>query len=325
LRPERYEVMRDLEPVVESLLPSLRPVDACWQPSDFLPRTGSPTWREEIEALREDASRLSDAMLVVLVGNVVTEEGLPLYLAELNRFHGEVDDSGTATDAWARWNRGWTAEEKRHGDLTRAYVYLSGRVDLKSVEATVQHLLRAGFDTRSEGDPYRGLAYASFQEHATKIAWSQLGKAAGAVGSSQLHRICGVVAADEARHERVYVSLLREVVKRDPEGAVESLVETLGRAIVMPARAMTDGHDRRLFAHFAEVGQRLGVYTIEDYVENLEQLITVLGLEVLSLSGEAAEARDRICELPARQRALYEMAARPSKPVPFRWIHDRSA
>ncbi len=30
--------------------------------------------------------------------------------------------------AWAQWSRGWTAEEKRHGDVTRTYLYLSGRL-----------------------------------------------------------------------------------------------------------------------------------------------------------------------------------------------------
>src|SRR5688572_14758555 len=293
--------MGDLLPLVERLLPSLRPVEQCWQPSDLLPDTGSESWHEEIAALREEAALLTDELLVILVGNVVTEEALPSYQTALNRFGGMTDTTGTDAHAWARWSRGWTAEEKRHGDVTRTYLYLSGRVDLESVERTVQHLLRNGFDTRAGGDPYKGLAYASFQEHATKTAWNQLGALVGDLGASRLHRICGVVAADEARHERVYAALLREAVRRDPSEVLVAVAETLCSSIVMPARTMTDGRDRNLFGHFADVGHRVGVYTLADYAANMTQLVSLLDLEHLGdLTGPAAEARDSICGMPAR-------------------------
>lgn len=319
--------MGDLLPVVERLLPSLRPVEQCWQPSDLLPDTTSENWHEEITALREEAARLTDELLVILVGNVVTEEALPSYQTALNRFGGMTDTTGTDTHAWARWSRGWTAEEKRHGDVTRTYLYLSGRVDLETVERTVQHLLRNGFDTRADGCPYKGLAYASFQEHATKTSWNQLGTLVGELGAKQLHKICGLVAADEARHERVYAALLREVVERDPSEAVLAVEATLCRSIVMPARTMTDGRDRNLFGHFADVGQRVGVYTLADYADNMAQLVASLDLTRLSgLTPAAEEARDAICGLPARFRALAEeREARPVRPVPFNWIYGRTA
>jgi acyl-[acyl-carrier-protein] desaturase len=319
--------MVDLEPTVRQLLPQLRPVADCWQPSDFLPDLTAEGWQDGVQALRRDAAGLSDEVLVVLVGNIVTEEALPSYQTALNRFAGMTDATGTEPHAWAQWSRGWTAEEKRHGDVTRAYLMLSGRVCLRTVEVTVQHLLRNGFDTCAEGDPYRGLAYASFQEHATKTSWNQLGKICGEQGAPLLHRICGVVAADEARHERVYAALLREVVLRDPDGALEALDATLCRSIVMPARTMHDGHDGRLFTHFADVGQRIGVYGLRDYAANMDQLIATLGVtSLVGLSGEAERAREAICALPARFRALAEeREARPARPVAFRWIHDRSA
>lgn len=323
----RLALLRDLEPVLAGFLDRMPSVDACWQPSDLLPKTAGEGWREETEALRQEASRLTDEMLVVLIGNIVTEEALPSYQTALNRFGGWTDRTGTETHAWARWSRWWTAEEKRHGDVTRGYLFLSGRVDLKAVERTIQHLLRNGFDTRAEGDPYRGLSYASFQEHATKTCWSQLGTVVRGVGAPLLHRICGLVAADEARHERVYSSMLREVVRRDPAGAMTSIHETLGHSIIMPARTMTDGSDAQLFAHFSAVGHRLGVYTLADYAANLRQLIETLELTTLTgLTGEAARARDAVCELPARFDSLAaERARAPIRPVRFRWIHDRSA
>lgn len=324
---ERIAVMRDLEPVVEAQMPLLRPVADCWQPSDLLPRMGSDAWRDDLDALRAEAAALTDEMLVVLVGNVVTEEALPSYLAALNRCGGTTDATGCDDHPWARWARMWTAEEKRHGDVTRTYLYLSGRVDMQAVEWTVQHLLRNGFDNKANGCPYRGLAYASFQEHATKRSWNQLGQLAGGVGGATLHRICGLVAADEARHERAYATVMTAVVERDPAGALEALEDTLGHPVAMPAKTMTDGHDRRLFGHFADVGQRIGVYTLSDYADNLEQLIATLGLaDLKALPPEAEAARDAVCSLPARHRALAdERREQPVRPVPFRWLHGRRA
>ena len=324
---ERLAALQELEPFLEGLLPNLRSVEDCWQPSDFLPALGATAWRDQVETLRAEAANLTDEMIIVLVGNVVTEEALPSYLAALNRFTGMADKTGTDTHAWAQWSRLWTAEEKRHGDLTRTYLYLTGRANMKAVERTVQHLLRNGFDTKAEGDPYRGIGYAAFQEHATKRSWNQLGQLAGSVGAPLLHKICGVVASDEARHERVYVGLLREAVRRDPVGALEALEATLCGGIVMPARSMTDGRDHRLFGRFAEVAHRIGVFTLADYAESLAQLVDALGLAALTgLPAEAQRARDAICGLPEehRKRAL-GTTAKVSRPAPFSWIFDRRA
>ncbi len=164
--PEHMAMMVTLEPKVRELLPQLRPTADCWQPSDFLPDLAREDWHDRVAELRSDAEVLSDEILVVLVGNIVTEEALPSYQTALNRFAGMTDTTGTDDNAWAQWSRGWTAEEKRHGDVTRAYLLLSGRVEMRSVEVTVQNLLRNGFDTRADGDPYRGLAYLSTQQHA---------------------------------------------------------------------------------------------------------------------------------------------------------------
>jgi hypothetical protein len=45
---------------------------------------------------------------------------------------------------WTVWTQAWTAEEIRHGDLLKTYLYLSGRVDMLMIEKTVQYLIGAG-------------------------------------------------------------------------------------------------------------------------------------------------------------------------------------
>lgn len=320
----RLQILHDLLPLVGELLPTLKTVEDSWQPSDFLPDFGAEGWREDLDNLREEAAALTDAMLVVLVGNIVTEEALPSYQVALNRL-GVPDQTGVDSHEWARWSRGWTAEEKRHGDVTRAYLYLSGRVDMRSVERTIQYLIRNGFAMGDEGDPFRGVAYASIQEHATKTSWRQLGNIVRKEGARRLHQMCGLIAADEARHERVYRKVMAGILEADPQGALEALNETLG-VVTMPAKHMSDGVTRQLFQKFTEVGARLGVYGMRDYAENVEGFIKDLDLETrCGLVGDANRYRDNICGLPSRyRRAADAMERSRSRPMAFQWIHGRS-
>ena len=128
--PEHQEVIRAIEPAVAEHLRLLVPLDRAWQPTDYLPDLETVSWRGEVERFRTAAEAISDELLVVLVGDMVTEEALPSYSVALN---GLVkDDEGTGSAPWARWLRGWTAEENRHGDLLNAYLRLTGRVDMRA-------------------------------------------------------------------------------------------------------------------------------------------------------------------------------------------------
>ena len=132
-------------------------------------------WEEEVAELRKQAACVSDDVLVVLVGDMVTEEALPTYQPLLNTFEGCDDPTGDTHTAWARWSRGWTSEENRHGDLLNKYLYLGGRCDMRSIEVTIQHLITNGFNPQAEKDPYRGFVYTSFQERATKVSHMNVG------------------------------------------------------------------------------------------------------------------------------------------------------
>ena len=81
-----------------------------------------------------------------------------------------------------------------------------------------------------------------------------------------------------------------------------------------------------LFQHFADVGQRIGVYGLRDYANNVEGFIGELELEQLGgLDGDAAQHRDEICALPGRYRAQAGILDRKrARPVAFGWIHGRA-
>ena len=170
--------------------------------ADFVPDFSKESWEEDLKDFRRQSEGITDEMLVVLIGDMVTEEALPTYQTLLNTFEGADDPTGVSQNPWSKWSRKWTSEENRHGDLLNRYLYLTGRCDMRAIEVTIQRLITSGFNAGANKDPYRGFIYTSFQERATKISHGNVGKIAKKQGDSNLARICATIAGDEARHEK---------------------------------------------------------------------------------------------------------------------------
>jgi acyl-[acyl-carrier-protein] desaturase len=317
-------VIEGLQDHVAGHLGLLTPVERIWQPTDYLPDLTAEDWSEQLARFREAAQRLPDELLVVLVGNMVTEEALPNYAISLE--HIVKDPTGTTDTPWARWLRGWTAEENRHGDLLNAYLRLSGRVDMRAVERTIHHLISNGFSPGNEGDDHAGLIYAAFQERATRLTHGNLARLAFSHGEENLATICQKIAADETRHEVFYTKIVAELFERDPEATLFAYRSMLRRLIAMPGSRMTDGTDQSLFDHYAAVAQRTGVYTTADYASIIRHLNSSWGLECRSFKGKAARAQDYLCRQPERYENLAaEIEGRLAEqgPVPFSWVHGQ--
>ncbi|BAT82195.1 Stearoyl-[acyl-carrier-protein] 9-desaturase [Vigna angularis] len=332
LPPEKLEVFRSLEGwASKCVLPLLKPVEKSWQPGNFVPDPSLPfeEFMDEVKALRDRTKELSDEYFLVLVGDMITEEALPTYQTIMNSLDGVKDESGTSSSPWAVWNRAWSAEENRHGDLLRTYLYLSGRVNMKMIEKTIHYLIAAGMDAGFENNPYLGYVYTSFQERATFVSHGNTAKLAKDGGDPVLARICGTIAADEKRHERAYSRIVEKLLEVDPTGVMVAVGTMLEKRITMPAHLMYDGEDPRLFEHYAAVAQRVGVYTVNDYADILEFLIERWRLEkVEGLTGEGKRAQDYVCGLAPRIRKLQERAeerARKMKPrsMKFSWIFHK--
>lgn len=320
----QFEVVKSMEPfVAEHLSSLLKSVDENWQPTDLLPDMTAENWREQITEFRKRAKTLTDEVLVVLVGDMVTEEALPSYQTWLNRFDGIKDVTGDSDSPWARWSRGWTSEENRHGDLLNKYLYLTGRVDMRSVETTVQHLITNGFNTNSGNDPYLGFIYTSFQERATKISHRNVGILAKRCGDEHLHKICGLIAGDEARHEKAYKLFMSKIFEIDPGNAVRAFASMMKNKVTMPASLMTDGKDTDLFSKFSNVAQKIGVYTARDYASIISALVEEWKIETLTgLSDSTAKAQDYLCGLSVRYEKLADRI-KIGGSSKFSWIFDR--
>lgn len=284
-----------------------------------------------MKELRKAAEGVSDELMVVLVGDMVTEEALPTYQTLLNTFEGCDDPTGVSQGGWARWSRGWTSEENRHGDLLNKYLYLTGKCDMRAIEVTIQHLITNGFNPDARKDPYRGFVYTSFQERATKVSHGNVGRLARQEGDSRLGRICAKIAGDEARHERAYQMFSKEILARDPNGLLAVFADMMKGQISMPAEQMTDGNDPLLYESFSAVAQKLGVYTAIDYADIIDHLVKEWDLEhVEGLSSQGEKDRDYICNLPRRYKKLAERSMNKKKKdeeeealKSFSWIYNR--
>ncbi|XP_010463682.1 PREDICTED: stearoyl-[acyl-carrier-protein] 9-desaturase 5, chloroplastic-like [Camelina sativa] len=328
--PEKLEIFKSLEGWAdETLLTYLKPVEKSWQPTDFLPEPESEGFYDQVKELRERCKELPDDYFVVLVGDMITEEALPTYQTMLNTLDGVRDETGASPTPWAIWTRAWTAEENRHGDLLNKYLYLSGRVDMRQIEKTIQYLIGSGMDPKTENNPYLGFIYTSFQERATFISHGNTARLAKDRGDLKLAQICGTIAADEKRHETAYTKIVEKLFEIDADGTILGLADMMKKKISMPAHLMYDGQDDNLFEHFSTVAQRLGIYTAKDYADILEFLVERWNVETLSgLSSEGHRAQDFVCGLPTRIRKIEERAQgrakEASKNIPFSWIFGRN-
>ncbi|MBL1278695.1 MAG: acyl-ACP desaturase [Fluviicola sp.] len=317
----RLEVMQYIEQSMESLLTKyLKKPEDNWQPADLLPDARDESFIEEVTELQELAQEMSYDLFAVLIGDTITEEALPTYEAWLMDIEGVDSKSKTG---WSQWVRAWTAEENRHGDLLNRYLYLSGRVNMKELEISTQYLLTDGFDLQTARDPYKSFIYTSFQETATNISHRRVASLAKKSGNDRLAKMCGVIAADEARHANAYQHFVQRIFDVDPSEMMIAFEDMMKKKIVMPAHFLreTGGEIGDLFKHFSDAAQRTMVYTTKDYIEILDKLLIKWDIENMTdLSGSAEKARDYLMNLPNRLCRISERIVIPEKMYEFKWF-----
>lgn len=310
-------IEKDIDTFVDEYL---IPIDTIWQPSDYLPNSEAESFFDEVKELREIAKSLPYDFWVVLVGDTITEEALPTYESWLMTVEGidQVHENG-----WSKWVRNWTSEENRHGDMLNKYLYLSGRVNMREVEVTTQHLLADGFDIGTGADPYKNFVYTSFQELATYISHNRVSQLAKNYGDKKLSKLCKMIAGDEMRHHHAYSEFVNKIFEVDPSEMMLAFQYMMKRKIVMPAQFLRESGEKvgAAFEQFSDSAQRIGVYTALDYVEIMQKLIARWNIDkVTNLTGEAEKARDFLMNLPARMLRISDRIVIPQESHHFKWV-----
>jgi|MGYP002629128120 acyl-[acyl-carrier-protein] desaturase len=315
------EVMQTIEKSMDKFISKyLNPIDSMWQPSDILPNSTNTNFYHEIDEIQSLARDLDNDLLAVLIGDTITEEALPTYEAWLMDIEG-IDQHNN--NGWSRWVRAWTAEENRHGDLLNKYLYLSGRVNMREMEISTQHLINDGVDLKTAKDPYRSFIYTSFQEMATNLSHRRVAILAKKAGNDSLAKMCGVIANDESRHANAYKSFVNQIFEMDPNEIMLAFEDMMKKKIIMPAHFLREsgGKIGDLFNHFSDAAQRTMVYTTQDYIDILKSLLKEWNIEnITGLNDSASEAKEYLMNLPSRLQRISERIKIPEKQFEFSWI-----
>lgn len=317
----RLEVMQLLEKKIDSFMEEfLIPVEKIWQPTDLLPDSNNENFLEEVKELREISKDLPYDFWVTLVGDTITEEALPTYESWLMDVEG-VDN--VERNGWSKWVRHWTGEENRHGDALNKYLYLSGRVNMREIEQTTQHLINDGFDIGTGRDPYKNFVYTSFQELATFVSHNRVALIAKKYGEKKLFKMCNLIAGDEMRHHLAYSEFVNQIFKVDPSEMMLAFQYMMKQKITMPALFLRESGEKigSAFEAFSDSAQRIGVYTAADYVEILEKLNVKWDIANMNgLTAEAEKARDYLMKLPERMKKISERLIIPEQGQIFKWV-----
>lgn len=317
----RHEVMTTLEKSMKIWMDKyLRPIEENWQPADLLPDSSSENFHEEIQEIQSLCGEMNYDLFITLIGDTITEEALPTYESWLMSMQG-VDQQ--IPSGWTQWVRSWTAEENRHGTLLNQYLYLSGRVNMRQMQVSTQYLIADGFDIQTGNDPYRNFVYTSFQELATNVSHRRVASLSKKSGNIRLAKICGVIAADEARHAAAYSEFVKGIFSIDPSEMMLAFEDMMKKKIVMPAHFMRESGQKmgELYANFSSAAQRAGVYTTQDYIDIFIGLLEDWNLEnIRGLNDKAERARDYLLKLPDRLQRISERIKLSEEVYAFNWI-----
>lgn len=191
------------------------------------------------------------------------------------------------------------------------------------MEITTHHLINDGFDIGTSSDPYKNFVYTSFQETATNISHRRVGTLAKQSGNKKLAQMCGVIAADEARHAKAYKDFSARIFEMDASGMMLAFEDMMRRKIVMPAHLLRESGQKagELWEHFSDAAQRAMVYTGQDYINILKDLLDEWKIEGMkNLNDKAERARDYLMKLPDRLQRISDRIATPQLPYSFKWV-----
>ena len=260
-----------------------------WFPHEF--RTpvdpGAPVVAEA------DAAGLRSALFV----NLLTEDNLPAYTSELDRWFGRES-------SWGAWTRRWTAEEGRHSIAMREWVHAVGVIDAYELERARMAVVLQGVDDHG-ANVAEAVIYVTIQELATRVAHANTGHLiADDVGRRLMQRI----AIDENHHFLFYRDLTKVLVTHLPSDATIALSSVV-RTFQMPGVGIPG------FRQHAAVIADAGIYSWSIHLnEVLNPILRFWGIDSLvGLSADAEVARERLFSHVDRIRRVADRQASMSR------------
>ena len=276
-------LLRELEPVVETELNRHLSMAKEWFPHEYVPWGEGVNFSGVLEGKdwTPEEQRFSEAARTSLVINLLTEDNLPSYHREIATYLGR-------DGAWGQWIGRWTAEEGRHGIAIRDYLTVTRSVDPVALERARMTHMTEGFEAIHPG-AISGLAYVSFQELATRVSHRNTGAATGDPVAEQLF---ARIATDENLHMVFYRNVMEAIFELEPDQAMVAVLNNV-RDFAMP------GHGIEGFGRKAVEIAVAGIYDLRQHKDDV--IMPVLRkwrvFERDNFGAEGERARDELAVL----------------------------
>jgi acyl-[acyl-carrier-protein] desaturase len=287
---EPMDIMRELEPTVESNLNRHLSVAQEWMPHEYVPwRLGRDFAGDEGIPWTPDQSSLSRVAQISFEVNLLTEDNLPSY-------HHEIASTFGRDGAWGTWVHRWTAEEGRHACCIRDYLLVTRAVDPITLERDRMATMEVGYNSEGK-DLLHALAYVSFQELATRISHRNTGRLAD---EPVADRLMARISADENLHMIFYRDLVRAAMEVAPDDTVIAIAdEVLG--FKMPGAGMPN------FARKSVQIAKAGIYDLRIHRDDV--IAPVLRhWKVFDTTFTSAAARQAQADLATHLEQLEDLA-----------------
>ncbi len=246
-------LLRELEPVVETELNRHLSMAKEWFPHEYVPWGEGVNFSGVLEGKdwTPEEQRFSEAARTSLVINLLTEDNLPSYHREIATYLGR-------DGVWGQWIGRWTAEEGRHGIAIRDYLTVTRSVDPVALERARMTHMTEGFEAIHPG-AISGLAYVSFQELATRVSHRNTGAATGDPVAEQLF---ARIATDENLHMVFYRNVMEAIFELEPDQAMVAVLNNV-RDFAMP------GHGIEGFGRKAVEIAVAGIYDLRQHKDDV--------------------------------------------------------
>jgi acyl-[acyl-carrier protein] desaturase len=289
---ETRALLRQLEATAEENLGRHLASAEDWMPHEYIPwRQGRNYAGLGGEPWSADQSRLSPIARTAMELNLLTEDNLPSYHAELIQTFGRQG-------AWGVWVNRWTAEEGRHAACIRDYLLFTRGVDPGRLEQARMATLQAGWD--SGGKPVlHAFVYVSFQELATRISHRNTGRYCD---DPVAERLLARIAMDENLHMIFYRDLVTAALEIAPSQTLRAIADEVA-GFAMPGSVVPG------FARRAIQIARAGIYDLRIHHDDVIMPL-VRHWRVFEITGLDADGEQARHDLAAALAALDARATR---------------
>ena len=281
-RQDDLELVAAVEPTVERLMAEHRQRREHWYAHEYVPWEQGRSYATE--PWEESQASLAPEVRTSLVLNLLTEDNLPYY-------HAEIASHMPAGSALERWTHLWTAEEAQHSIALRSYLLTSRNCDPKALEDDRLVTMEEGHHTGRSDLPAL-FVYTSAQELATRVSHRN----AGVLADDEVaYKIMARIAADENHHFLFYRGVAAALLEQEPATMLEAIHRVFTN-FAMPGTVIPG------FVRRAVEMAKAGVYNLRIHHDKvLLPLLRDWGIEQLTgLNARAQELQEKVMAVPAQ-------------------------